>query len=82
MDEAWRGDPEADELWDAGDKGCGELLLELRMRMREMPAGTILRLRATDEGAPEDMPAWCSMTGHTLIFARHPIYWIRRRDEP
>ena len=26
-----------DEVWDAGDMGCGELVLALRMRLKGMP---------------------------------------------
>ena len=66
--------------WDAGDLGCGELVLELRTRMVALGPGQILKLAARDPGAPEDLPAWCGMTGHALLQARHPDYWIRRRS--
>jgi len=68
--------------WDAGDTGCGELLLELRFRMAALRAGERLRLVARDPGAIEDMPAWCRLTGHKLIQADHPQYLIERRSEP
>ena len=64
---------------DAGDKGCGELVLELRVRMNELAPGDVLRLVARDPGAPEDLPAWCRMTGHQLRAADHPLYWIERK---
>lgn len=70
----------ADAAWDAGDLGCGDLVLELRMRLRAMAPGTLLALRARDPGAPEDIPAWCGLTGHGLVSARHPDYLIRRKD--
>lgn len=70
-----------DEAWDAGDLGCGDLVLELRLRLQGMAPGEVLRLRATDPGAPQDLPAWCGLTGHALLEARHPLYWIRRRTE-
>jgi tRNA 2-thiouridine synthesizing protein A len=57
----------ADVDWDAGDLACGELVLELRMRMRQLASGQVLRLTARDSGAPADIPAWCRMTGHTLL---------------
>ena len=69
----------ADETWDAGDMGCGDLVLELRLRLASLPAGALLDLRATDPGAPTDLPAWCTMTGHGLVAAEHPNYRIRRR---
>ncbi len=70
----------ADDAWDAGDMGCGELVLELRFRMAALPARALLHLTARDPGAREDLPAWCRMTGHTLERAEHPDYWIRRKE--
>ncbi len=66
-------------FWDAGDLGCGDLVLELRTRLAALGPGQVLVLTAQDPGAPEDLPAWCRMTGHELVEARHPDYWIRRR---
>ena len=65
--------------WDAGDMACGELVLALRVRLAALPHGAELRLRATDPAAPEDIPAWCRMTGHRLLAADHPTYLIRRK---
>jgi tRNA 2-thiouridine synthesizing protein A len=66
--------------WDAGDMGCGELLVELKLKFRELAPRTLLRLRALDPGAHEDIPAWCGLTGHRLVAAAHPLYWIQRKD--
>ena len=52
--------------WDAGDMGCGELVLHLRNRMNVLLPGQMLRLTARDPGAIEDLPAWCRLTGHRL----------------
>ena len=71
---------EPDAEWDAGDMGCGELILELRFRMEPMAPGRILKLVATAPGAPADIPAWCRMTGHALVSSAHPIYLIRRKE--
>jgi len=68
------------ERWDAGEMGCGELLIELAFRMKAMVPGQVFELRALDPGAIEDIPAWCKLTGHSLISARHPVYEIRRRQ--
>lgn len=73
-------DDRHDDAWDAGDMGCGELVLELRGRMLALAPGAVLRLTARDPGAPEDLPAWCRMTGHVLVRAEHPLYWIRRKE--
>ena len=68
--------------WDAGDTGCGELVLELKFRMSALQPGQRLRLFARDPGAVEDIPAWCRMTRHALVHADHPQYLIQRRSEP
>jgi len=68
------------DKWDAGEMGCGELLIELAGRMKALRPGQVLELRALDLGAVEDIPAWCGLTGHSLVSARHPIYEIRRRE--
>ncbi len=73
------GTPKHDAEWDAGDMGCGDLVLELRLRLKDMAAGKVLKLRATDPGAPEDIPAWCGLTGHSLTHKQHPNYWIKRK---
>jgi tRNA 2-thiouridine synthesizing protein A len=70
-----------DSEWDAGDLGCGDLVMELRIRFKAMRPGQILKLTARDPGAPADLPAWCRLTGHHLMYADHPIYLIRRRED-
>jgi len=65
--------------WDAGDMGCGDLVLELRSRLQSIKPGQILKVLATDSGAEEDLPAWCRMTGNTLVASHHPVYLIKRK---
>ena len=64
--------------WDAGDMGCGEVIILLRIRMQGLKAGDVFKLIARDLGAPEDIPAWCRMTGRRLVRADHPNYWIEQ----
>src|SRR6516165_1357518 len=70
------------DIWDAGDLGCGDLVLELRGRLGAIP-GQVLRVIALDPGAPEDIPAWCRLTGHALLHQEDATssYWIRARGE-
>jgi len=68
------------QRWDAGEMGCGQLAFELHLRIKKMSPGESLELIARDPGAREDLPAWCRMTGHTLVSAEHPVYVIRRKD--
>lgn len=69
----------ADTVWDAGPMGCGELLMVLSSKLRQMEPGASLLVIANDPGAVEDMPAWCRLTGHMLKSAEHPEYLIVRK---
>ncbi len=72
--------PDVEEVaWDAGAIGCGELALALRMKLLPLPPGSVVAVTATDPAAPEDVPAWCRLTGHTLVSASPPVYRIRRK---
>lgn len=68
------------QRWDAGEMGCGQLVFELHRRMNRLDPGARLEVVAHDPGAPTDLPAWCRMTGHTLVSAAHPVYVIQRRE--
>ena len=70
-----------DKEWDAGDLGCGELVLELGQQLKGLKAGQVLRLLARDPGAYEDLPAWCNLTGHKLLKSTHPEYWIEKKSK-
>ena len=70
---------EPSAIWDAGEMGCGELIMILRARMRELAPGQVLRVIARDPGAPEDLPAWSRLTGHPLVRAQHPVYEFLRK---
>ena len=72
----------ADAEWDAGDLGCGDLVLDLRRRLKAMPGG-VLRVIANDLGAPQDLPAWCRLTRNELL-GHDPgthSFWIRSRRD-
>ena len=66
--------------WDAGESGCGALIMGLKREIQRIRAGELLHVTAPNAGAA-DLPAWCRMTGHTLIAAEHPTYVLRKRDE-
>jgi tRNA 2-thiouridine synthesizing protein A len=75
------GAPRAVTEWDAGDMGCGELVLELRFRLDTLKPGQIMKLIARDLGAPADIPAWCRMTGNPLVGGQPPVYLIQRKED-
>jgi tRNA 2-thiouridine synthesizing protein A len=65
---------------DGVDRACVALLLELRRRICDLPAGTVIHLIASDPAAPIDLPAWCHLTGHAYlgsIRAAPPTYALR-----
>jgi tRNA 2-thiouridine synthesizing protein A len=70
-----------DDTWNAGDLGCGDLVLALRGKLRALPPRGVLRVIALDPAAPEDIPAWCRLTGNALLRSAHPEYDIRRKGE-
>lgn len=74
--------PPQDDLVDGGDRACGELLLVLAARARQLDPGTVIRLVATDPAAAIDLPAWCHLTGHQFLTAARseddrPCYVVR-----
>ena len=66
------------DRWDAGETGCGQLVVGLRRRLNALRDGEILEVIARDAGAPTDVPAWCRIAGHVLVEANHPVYLIRK----
>ncbi|HYO19084.1 MAG TPA: sulfurtransferase TusA family protein [Dermatophilaceae bacterium] len=51
-------------LIEGGDLGCGELLILVHQRVRDLPGGTLIGIATTDPAAVIDLPAWCYLTGH------------------
>lgn len=73
--------PSVATVWQAGELSCGDLVLELRLRLRALHPGDVIEVHSHDIAAPEDLPAWCRMTGHTLLYQSHPVYRIQRKRE-
>ena len=46
---------------------CPMPIVHLAKKVKEMKSGQTLELLADDVGAKEDVPAWCSRTGHQLL---------------
>ena len=46
---------------------CPMPIVQLAKKVKEMRPGQVLELVADDVGAKEDVPAWCSRTGHQLV---------------
>jgi tRNA 2-thiouridine synthesizing protein A len=62
---------------------CPLPVLRARKRLLGLPAGSVLRLRATDGMAAVDLPHFCGQSGHEYM-GSEPIgaataYFIRRK---
>ena len=49
---------------------CPLPVLKARKAMRDVPAGGVLRVLATDPGAVNDFEHFCKTTGHHLLSSR------------
>lgn len=56
-----------DETLDCLGMLCPAPIAKLAKKIRAMESGQVLELLADDEGAVEDVPAWCRKTGNELI---------------
>ena len=56
-----------DVTLDATGQMCPMPIVMLAKKMKELRSGQVLELLADDIGAKEDVPAWCSRTGNTLL---------------
>jgi len=58
-----------DVIYDAGPASCGELIMNIYLKMKQLEVGQVMEVIAYDLGAVEDVPAWCRMQGHTLLYS-------------
>ena len=56
-----------DATLDARGLMCPMPIVQLAKKVKEMKSGQVLELLADDVGAKEDVPAWSSRTGYTLV---------------
>ena len=71
--------PTPDVVLDVGDTLRGKLALLLKAELSKLQPGQVIQVVARDPAAPEDLPAWCEPSGHTLLRCEHPNYWIRHK---
>jgi len=74
------GELEIARRWNAGEAGCGALILGLKQEIERIEAGELLEVTARDAAAPIDLLAWCQMTANTLVAEDHPTYVLRKKD--
>ena len=56
-------------ILDAKGLRCPLPVLKARKTLKDLPAGSMLRVLATDPGAVKDFEAFCKTTGHRLVSA-------------
>lgn len=72
---------DADAFYDAGNKGCGDGPLDdIALLIRKMLPGQTVEIRATEPSVAVDLPAWCRLTGHTLMQHEDHRYLVRRKS--
>ncbi len=62
--------PEADLTLDCTGLYCPQPIIRTAARVKEMRAGQVLEVRATDPGFQIDLPAWCLSQRHACLGVR------------
>lgn len=57
----------ADRYIDAKGQMCPMPVLTLARTIKELQAGQVLAISATDQGAKRDIPAWAEKTGNVIL---------------
>ncbi len=56
-----------DATLNAGETACGELIMLIFEKMKDLAPGQTLAVFAYDLAADVDISAWCRSTGHTVL---------------
>ena len=73
-----------DHHFDASGLMCPEPVMMLHGKVRDMQAGEVLEVIATDPSTQRDIPKFCQFLGHTLIMSeeRDGKYVFRIQKKP
>lgn len=75
-------DEKTEQVLDARGLYCPEPVMLLHNRIRDMEAGQLLRVEATDPSTERDIPKFCTFLGHELVEQNNEddifIYVIRK----
>lgn len=76
------GATNADQVLDCSGMPCPMPILKTRKAIDGLAVGQVLRMTATDPGAPPDIAAWTQKTGHTLVSSEREgekyVFYIRK----
>lgn len=86
MGECWFADRDMNEFdaeLDARQLACPLPILRAKKSLSQMNSGQLLRIVATDKGAPNDFDEFCRKTGNDLLSSTVQdgefVFLIRRR---
>ena len=72
-----------DATLDATGLNCPEPVMMLHNKVRDLPAGGLLKVIATDPSTRRDIPKFCLFLGHELleqqVEAGTYLYWIKKK---
>jgi len=75
----------ADHHFDASGLLCPEPVMMLHGKVRDMKAGELLEVIATDPSTQRDIPKFCQFLGHQLVLAETRddkfIFQIRKKAD-
>ncbi|UXZ98158.1 sulfurtransferase TusA [Pseudomonas phytophila] len=82
MSESIQSQP-VDAILDATGLNCPEPVMMLHQKVRDLPAGGLLKVIATDPSTRRDIPKFCVFLGHDLVDQEADdgtfLYWIRKK---
>jgi tRNA 2-thiouridine synthesizing protein A len=72
-----------DAILDASGLHCPEPVMMLHQKVRDLQAGGLLKVIATDPSTRRDIPKFCVFLGHELVEQQADggtyLYWIRKK---
>ncbi|MFF7710206.1 sulfurtransferase TusA [Pseudomonas sp. NPDC007930] len=76
-------DLSVDAVLDASGLNCPEPVMMLHQQVRDLAAGGLLKVIATDPSTQRDIPKFCVFLDHELLGQRESagtyLYWIRKK---
>ncbi len=74
--------PAADHQLDTQGLYCPEPVMLLHKKIRDVEAGAVVEVIATDPSTQRDIPRFCDFLGHELLAEQHEAtlfrYWLRK----
>ena len=75
---------QVDAELDASGLFCPDPVMMLHTKVRELAAGAVLKVIATDPSTQRDIPKFCMFLEHQLLESREEdgtyVYWIRKKS--